>query len=191
MIYSWVILPLFIFIARILDVSLGTVRIVLVSKGLKHFAPLFGFFEVLVWLLAIGQIMRDLSNILLYVAYAGGFATGTFVGVKLEERLSLGMVIIRIITRKDASNLMQLFREHHHEFTVSDAEGPKGAVHIIYTVIDRHDLEEVVKDIRRFNPHAFYTIEDVRFVSEEIYESHHPWYKKLFYTSVRSIRKGK
>lgn len=98
---------------------------------------------------------------------------------------------IRIITRKEASKLIQLLRAHRHEFTVSDAEGPKGRVHIIYTVIDRHDLEEVVDDISIFNPHAFYTVEDVRFVSEEIYGSHHPWYKKLLFTSFKSIRKGK
>jgi uncharacterized protein YebE (UPF0316 family) len=133
--------------------------------------------------------MKDLTNTLLYIAYAGGFAMGTFVGLKLEDRLSLGMVIIRIITRKDASNLMQLFRKHHHEFTVSDAEGPKGTVHIIYTVIDRHDLEEVIDDIRRFNPHAFYTIEDVKFVSEKLYKSHHPWYKKILLNSLRAIHK--
>lgn len=189
--YTWFILPILIFGARILDVSLGTVRIVLISKGLRHIAPLFGFFEVLIWLLAIGQIMKDLTNIPLYIAYAGGFAMGTFVGLKLEYVLSLGQVIVRIITRKDASNLMQIFREHRHEFTVSDAEGPKGTVHIIYIVIDRHDLEEVIDDIRRYNPHAFYTVEDVKFVSEKIYELHHPWYKKNLLTSLRSMRKGK
>ncbi len=178
-----------IFSARILDVSLGTIRIALISKGLKHIAPIFGFFEVFVWLLAIGQIMKDLTNILLYIAYAGGFAIGTFVGLQLEDRLSLGMVIIRIITRKDASNLIQLLREHHHEFTASDARGPKGLVHIIYAVIDRHDLEEVVDDIRRFNPHAFYTIEDVKFVSEKVYVSHHPWYKRVLLGSYRSVGK--
>jgi uncharacterized protein YebE (UPF0316 family) len=135
--YTWFILPLFIFLARILDVSLGTVRIVLVTKGLKYFAPIFGFFEVFVWLLAIGQIMKNLTNIFLYVAYAGGFAVGTFVGIQLENRLSLGKVVVRIITRKEASKLIQLLRTHHHTFTVADAKGVSGSVHIIYTIIAR------------------------------------------------------
>ncbi|MFC1505448.1 DUF2179 domain-containing protein [Thermoproteota archaeon] len=190
-IYAWFLLPLLIFTARIIDVSLGTVRIILVSKGLKHFAPLFGFFEVLIWLLAIAQIMKDLTNIFLYIAYAGGFAMGTFVGIQLENRLSLGKVVVRIITRKEASELIQLLKTHHHGFTVADAEGPGGRVHIIYTIIDRHDLSEVVDDIRRFNPHAFYTIEDVRFASEEIFPIHKPWYEKLHPISFRSIRQRK
>ena len=190
-IYVWAILPLFIFIARVLDVSLGTIRIVLISKGLKYFAPIFGFFEILVWLLAIGQIMQDLTNIILYFAYAGGFAMGTFVGIQLENRLSLGKVVVRIITRKEASKLIQLLRAHHHGFTTADAEGQQGRVHIIYTVIDRHDLQEVVDDIRKFNPQAFYTVEDVRFVSEEILPSRAPWYKRPHLISLRSIRKEK
>lgn len=190
-IYAWFILPLLIFTARIFDVSLGTIRIILVSKGLKNFAPLFGFLEVFIWLLAIGQIMQDLTNMLLYVAYAGGFSMGTFVGIQLENKLSLGVVIIRIITRRDASELIRLLRAQHHGFTVVDAQGPYGQVHIIYSIMPRHDLHEVVDDVKRFNPHAFYTIEDVRFVSEEIFPSRVPWYKKLYLDSFRSTRKGK
>ena len=190
-IYAWVILPCLIFAARILDVSLGTIRIILVSKGLKNLAPIFGFFEVLIWILAIGQIMQDLTNIVLYVAYASGFAMGTFVGIQLENKLSLGMVLIRIITRRDAYELIGLLKTQHHGFTVVDAQGPCGQVHIIYSIIPRHDLREVVGDIKRYNPHAFYTIEDVRFVSEVIFSSRAPWYKKLSLDSFRSTKKGK
>ena len=135
--------------------------------------------------------MKDLNNILLYVAYAGGFAMGTFAGIQLENRLSLGMVLLRVITRREASELIEVLKSQHHGFTVADAQGPSGLVHIIYTVICRSDLQEVINDIKRFNPHAFYTIEDVRFVSEEIFPSHKPWYKRLPLNSFRSIRKGK
>jgi len=68
-IFKWVILPLLIFLARVLDVSLGTIRIVFISRGLKHFAPLIGFFEVIIWLLAIRVIMQNLNNVVCYIAY--------------------------------------------------------------------------------------------------------------------------
>ncbi len=75
-IVAWIILPLLIFTARICDVSLGTIRVIFVARGYRYLAPILGFFEISIWLLAIGQIMRDLDNIVTYFAYAGGFASG-------------------------------------------------------------------------------------------------------------------
>jgi uncharacterized protein YebE (UPF0316 family) len=179
-VYSWVLLPLFIFSARVFDVSLQTMRVIFVAKGFKHVAPLIGFFEILVWILAIGQIMQNLTNPILYIAYAGGFALGTFVGMVLENKVAVGKVGIRIITRKDAGILVNLLRNEHVGVTVVDADGPHGPVKIIYSIICRQDIHRVVEDIKRFNPHAFYTIEDVRFVTEKegIFPTHCPWYKK-------------
>jgi len=79
--FAWVVLPVLIFIARVADVSLGTVRVIFITRGLKYFAPIVGFLEILIWLLAIGQIMRNLSHPICYIAYAGGFATGNYVGI--------------------------------------------------------------------------------------------------------------
>ena len=106
--YTWMLLPFLIFAARVLDVSLGTVRVIFVSRGLKYLAPLVGFFEILIWLLAIGQIMKNLSNPACYIAYAAGFAMGNFVGICVAERLSLGVVLIRVVTKKDALPLVQV-----------------------------------------------------------------------------------
>ena len=190
-IYSLFLLPVFIFSARVLDVSLQTMRVIFVSKGLKYAAPLIGFFEVLIWILAIGQIIQNITNILLYIAYAGGFALGTFVGIQLEQKLSLGMVGIRVITRKDAKELIKLLRSEHVGVTTVDAEGPDGPVKIIYSVINRHDLEQVISDIKQFNPHAFYDIEDIRFATKGIFPLQEPWYHKLSHKPLRMLRKGK
>ncbi len=79
--FTYIIIPLLICLARIIDVSLGTVRIILVSKGAKIIAPILGFFEVLIWLIAIGQVMQNLTNVMNYFAYAFGFAIGNYIGI--------------------------------------------------------------------------------------------------------------
>ena len=167
--FRWVILPALIFVARILDVSIGTIRIVFVSRGNKLISPLLGFFEVLIWLLAIGQIMRNLSNIACYIAYGGGFAAGTFIGLMIEERLAIGVVLVRIVTGKDATDLIANLRVAQYGVTNIEARGESGKVDVIYTVIHRRHLTDVIDIIKRFNPRAFYSIENVRYVSEGIF----------------------
>jgi len=110
-IFTWILLPILIFFARVGDVSLGTIRIIFISKGIKYLAPLIGFFEILIWLVAISQIMQNLTNIYYYIFYAGGFATGNLVGIIIEEKLSIGTVAIRIITRKDAEELTNALKK--------------------------------------------------------------------------------
>ncbi|NCB08979.1 MAG: hypothetical protein EOM73_12545, partial [Bacteroidia bacterium] len=81
--FTYLVLPFLIFLARIIDVTIGTIRIVMVAKGQKMWAPILGFFEILVWLIAISRIFENLDNVLCYLGYAAGFATGTEVDVKV------------------------------------------------------------------------------------------------------------
>lgn len=189
--YTLVLLPLLIFAARTLDVSMGTLRIIFISKGFKYIAPVVGFFEILIWLLAIGQIFRNLTNIVYYIAYAGGFAMGTFVGIYLENKLSIGTQVVRVITRRGASTLLEALRSQGYGVTSADAEGKDGPVNIIYTVIDRRDLRNVVGIIKRYNPHAFYSVEDVRLVSGRISPRRTPWHRRRLLGLFRRGRKGK
>lgn len=190
-IYGLVILPILIFLARVIDVSLGTTRIIFISKGLKYYAPIVGFFEILIWLMAMAQIFQHLTNALYYIAYAGGYATGTFVGIKIEEKLSIGTEIIRFITRYDASKLISVLRVEGYPITVSNAEGPKGQVNVVYMVIDRHDLPHVVKLIKKYNPQAFYSVEDARFVSERVSPHRGSWLARHHLDYYRKLKKGK
>ena len=95
--FTFVVLPALIFIARVCDVTIGTLRIISVSRGYKFLAPVFGFFEVLIWIVVIGKVMQNLGNVFCYIGYAGGFATGNLVGIIIEERLAMGILLIRII----------------------------------------------------------------------------------------------
>ncbi len=164
--FSLLLLPLLIFLARIIDVSIGTLRIIFVSKGFKGLAALLGFFESLIWVLAISQVFQNLSNWVTYVAFAGGFAVGNYVGILLEERLAMGNQILRVITRKDAEALDGYLREAGYAVTSVDAEGIEGAVKILFMVCKRRDLAKVLGIVTCYNPNAFYTVEDVRFVRE-------------------------
>jgi len=168
-IVNYVLLPLFIFLARIFDVSLGTLRIIFVTKGMRSVAPFVGFFEVLIWLLAISRIMQDLDNWVSYVAYAGGFATGNFVGMYLEERLAIGHEMIRVITRKDASSLIEDLRNKGYGVTSVKAEGIEGEVAVIYIIARRSMIREVLDEINIFNPRALYTVESIKYVNKEIF----------------------
>jgi uncharacterized protein YebE (UPF0316 family) len=169
-IFTWVILPILIFLARICDVSIGTVRIVYVSKGLKVFASILGFIEVSIWILAIGQIMKHMDNIACFLAYGTGFATGNYIGIMLEEKLSLGIVIMRIIPRDDASELISYLKSENFGLTVVDGEGSLGKVKVIFSVIQRQDINKVVSIINSYNPNAFYSVEDVKVVKEGIFK---------------------
>ena len=168
-VFTWVVIPLLITLARVVDVTLGTIRIIYISRGMKFLAPIFGFFEILIWLIAIGQIMQNLSNPVYYLAYALGFATGNLVGIFVEERLAVGRVILRIITQRDATELVNYLRSSGYGVTTVEAEGSTGPVELIFTVIDREKVEAVVCSVQTYNPRAFYSIEDVRLVKEGIF----------------------
>jgi uncharacterized protein YebE (UPF0316 family) len=169
--FTYGIVPLLIIIARIFDVTLNTLRIIYLSKGYRSLVPILGFFEVLIWLLAVTRIFQDLDNWVSYIAYPLGFAIGNYVGMRIEERLAIGVELIRIITKKDPRNLIDALRDNGFSVTALSAEGSKGEVGILYSIINRKNLQKFVKLIQEFNPKAFYTIEDVRFVSQHLRDS--------------------
>lgn len=167
--FDYLILPSLIFCARIIDVTIGTLRIVMVAKGQKAVAPILGFFEVLVWLLAISRIFENLDNWLCYFAYGAGFATGNYIGMKLEEKLAMGIVKIQIITRKKADQLIANLTEAGYGITHHDANGANESVSIIYTIINRKEIKKVEEIVTATNPKAFYSIEDVKSVSHGVF----------------------
>jgi len=159
-------IALLIFFARVADVTLQTMRIIFVTRGVRLLAAVCGFFEVLIWLIAITQVMQNLSSWITYVAYASGFAAGNIVGISLEQMLSVGNLMVRVITHKDATRLERFLRARHFGVTATDARGAMGSVKIIFTIVRRKDLRRVLRIIKRFNPQAFYTIEDVRLAAD-------------------------
>ncbi|WP_035804284.1 DUF2179 domain-containing protein [Lunatimonas lonarensis] len=166
-VFTYVIMPLLIFLARIGDVSINTLRIVFVMSGKKYIAPLMGFFEALIWLLAIGQIFQNINNPLSYIAYSGGFAMGIWVGMTIEEKLALGRVLVRVITPEPMPELVEYMKEKNYRFTIVGAEGRYGRVQLLFTVLKREKLKDFIARVKTVNPKAFYTIESVKRISED------------------------
>jgi uncharacterized protein YebE (UPF0316 family) len=179
--FIYFVLPALIILARVCDVTIGTLRIIVLSRGHKYLAPLLGFFEVLIWITVTAKIMQNLGNPVCYFAYAGGFALGNFVGIHVEHRLAMGKVVIRIITAKNAAQLIATLRESGYGVTSIEANGSMGLVHIIFTVIKRSHLVAVEEIIRKLNSRAFYSVEDIRYVSEGVFPGVLPFYQRKFF----------
>jgi len=161
-----VVLPMLIFLSRIMDQSIGTMRLIFVSKGYRHIGPILGFFEVIIWLLAVTQVLKHLSNPMSYIAYGAGYAMGNYVGIRLEEKISIGTALIRIVPKKDTSDLVNHLREVGFGVTTVAAEGAQGPVQIVFTIIKRKSIPKAIGIIKHYNPNAFYTIEEVKAVKE-------------------------
>jgi uncharacterized protein YebE (UPF0316 family) len=189
--YQWVVLPLLIFSARIADVSLATLRIIFLSRGRKYIPPILGFFEILIWIVAISQIFQHLNNPLNYIAYAGGFAAGSYCGIILENRLAIGMQVVRIILRNHVDALIGQLKKSGFGITVVDGEGRTGPVKIIFTVIKRKDLPQLLDLLRREYPKAFFSVEDVRMVEEGIFPRSQLLSNKKIWNRFLAYRKSK
>ncbi|GAB4452605.1 MAG: DUF2179 domain-containing protein [Bacteroidales bacterium] len=187
--FNYVILPIIIGLARIFDVTVGTLRIIFVSKGNKKVAPLLGFVEVLAWIIVIGEIMKSANNYACYIGYALGFATGNYIGMLVEEKLALGNLIIRIITDENQRLLKNAIVKAGFGMTVVPGYGAMGnPVDIIFMAIHRSDLEKVIMLIKENNPGAFYSIEELKYVSEGVFPNNS---KKGFSQILFRWRRGK
>ncbi|MTI23138.1 DUF2179 domain-containing protein [Fulvivirga sp. RKSG066] len=164
--FAIVVLPLLIFFARIIDVSINTVRIIFVMTGRKGIATILGFLESLVWLLAIGQIFKHLDNIYSYIAYPAGFAAGIYVGMRIEEKLALGKVVVRIISSEDIDSIVTYLNKHKFKYSIISGESDHGEEKILFTVLKREALPGLKQKISEEIPTAFYTVESVKSASE-------------------------
>ena len=165
-IFSYLILPLLIFFARICDVSISTIRIIYMLGGRRYTSTVLGFFEAFIWLMAIRQIFQHLDNWVCYIAYPAGFASGIFVGMLIEERIAYGKVIVRIITRKDVTQLIQFLNAQTFRYTKVVADGPDGNENLVFTVLQRERLDDLLEKLKEILPSAFYTIEKVKAAGE-------------------------
>jgi uncharacterized protein YebE (UPF0316 family) len=162
-------LPLLIFVAEVCVVTLGTLRIIFVSRGRRLLAPLLGFFEVSIWLFAVGQTMSNLRSPPCYLAFAGGFTLGNLLGLLIERRLALGTVVVRVITNRDGDLLANRLHEAGFGATLLDGLGASGPVKMVFTLVPRRQLALVTALIKEIDPRMFYSVDEIQSASEGIF----------------------
>jgi uncharacterized protein YebE (UPF0316 family) len=156
-----VFVPFLIFFARIIDVSLGTLRIVLVSQGRRMYASVLGFTEVFIWLITISQILKNLEGWTSYVAYSAGFAAGTYVGMTIERRLTERKAIVRVVAPGGVEALAKKLVQEGYRITRIAGQGAMGPVELVFSVVHRKKLNDFLGIVKIFNPDSFYSVEDV------------------------------
>ena len=167
--YVWVGLPLLIFFARVFDVTLGTLRIIFTSRGLRNLAPVLGFVETFVWIMAVSSLVKHAQNVAAYIGYAGGFAMGTFVGMMIENRLAMGTLTVRAIIRRDPKELIETLYNAGFGVTAVDGHGSSGDVKIIYSTVKRSDLPAIIDIFHQTLPGAFLSVEEVRSTEQGVF----------------------
>lgn len=179
--YVWFVLPVMVFFARVTDVTLGTLRIIFISRGRRNLAPLLGFVEVFIWITIVSQIVSHAHNFLAYLAYAAGFASGAFVGMYIEGRLAMGTQVVTAIIQGEAVILIDHLHSAGFGVTCVDGQGANGPVTLVYTIVPRRNLDQVLGIIHQTHPRAFLSIQDVRSTQEGIFPIPYPAQASLFF----------
>lgn len=155
-------MPLVIFLLRVTDMSLDTLRVLFVIRGRRPFAWILGFFQSALWVVAITSVLSNLDNLFNLIGYAGGFATGNVVGMLIEERLAIGFSHIRIISSRRGSAIAEAIRQVGHAVTEIPARGKDGTVSVLNCSVKRRQVRAVQQSIKKIDPDAFVTVEDIR-----------------------------
>ncbi len=180
--YAWVILPILVFIARVADVTLGTLRIVFTSRGKRNLAPVLGFVEVFIWIVVVSQIVSNMHSYPAFIGYAAGFAMGTYIGLRIEQKLAIGTLVLRIILPQGGEQLAHDLRVAGFGVTIVNGEGATGPVKLLYSVIKRKELQHITEIIHQHNPKTFFSVEEVSSAESGVFTSD-------YMTGKRSHRK--
>jgi uncharacterized protein YebE (UPF0316 family) len=180
-------LPILVFFAELSVVTVGTIRIIFVARGMKRLAPILGIFEVSIWLFAIGQIMKNLSDLSCYCAFASGFGVGTYLGIIIENKLALGDVMVLITSHRETASLIENLKRADFGVTRLDAQGATGPVQVVSSVIKRKELESVVAIIKAFDPKAFYSVNELQSAAQGVFRRDNDLFRNLLPGPFRSI----
>ena len=155
---------LLIFLLRVTDVSMGTVRMIMIMRGMRRWAALIGFVEVSIWVVAISRVIGNLDTVWNVVGYSGGFATGTLLGMWIENKLALGHADVRIISMTKGREIAEIIRRAGYGATQLQAEGQSGPVYVTSVVAPRKQVADIVRLVNKVDATAFVTIEETRHV---------------------------
>ena len=162
---------LLIFLLRIVDVSCDTMRVIFAIRGKRGIAAMLGFIQALVWIFAVANAVKHLDSILHVIGYAGGYATGTYVGVSLEQMIAYGVATVRIVTKQAGAEIADALRQRGYGVTEYPGLGRDGNVEIVHSVVQRGDLTDVLTIVNAKDRDAFVTVEEPKVLSGGIIPS--------------------
>jgi uncharacterized protein YebE (UPF0316 family) len=153
---------LLIFGLRLTDVPIGTLKTVLMVRGMRTWATLLGLLEVTIWITAMGRVMGQLDNPWNIAGYALGYSVGTWLGMWLESRLAFGSVEVHTISLTKSNEVAEVVRAAGYGVTQFQGFGASGPVCIVGTIVERKHLDGLLKNIHEVDPAAFITVDDTR-----------------------------
>lgn len=153
---------LLIFLARLADVSMSTIRMIMVVRGKRVIAACIGFVEATIYVVAIGRVLSGMNNPFNILAYSLGFATGNYVGILLEGKMAIGDIIAQVITDCDTEGLIKNFREKGFGVTVVEGHGIKGPRQLLNVTLKRKNLSKLYDVLDSHDNKAFVTVTDAR-----------------------------
>lgn len=156
------LMALGIFFLRVCDMTLDTIRMLFVVRGRKKLAWFLGFFQSLIFVIAISSVLTSLNNPLNVLGYAAGFATGNVIGMIIEERLAIGHIHFTIMSPTRGAKIGNVLREAGFAVTEVPARGRNGTVDVLHCNVLRKDLSMVETIILEADPEAVVTAQDVR-----------------------------
>ena len=156
--------PLVIFCMRVTDVTLDTMRVLLMVRNAKWQVPLIGFVQVTIWVIAVTAVVQNLHSPLHVIGYSAGFATGNYVGMLMEERLALGLATMNTMVRQNGGRVAIALRELGFAVTEMDGRGKDGPVEVLYSVISRRKVASYIAVVEKEAPGSFLVVEDPRTV---------------------------
>jgi uncharacterized protein YebE (UPF0316 family) len=152
--------PIVIFLLRIVDVTLDTMRVLFMVRGRRLPAGILGFLMALVWIIAVGNAMKHLDSIWHILGYAAGYGTGTMVGITIENFVAFGLIQLRIVSKHGGVEIAEALRDRGYGATEFSGFGRDGAVEIVQSVVQRAHMDEVLALVDKFDDTAFVTVED-------------------------------
>ena len=173
---------LMVFVARICDVSFGTVRTIVTVQGRSVVAFCLAVFEVTIWITVVSTVIHQVNQMpVLVIFYSLGFACGNVIGIMVEKKLAFGMIILKVFTQQEGRKMADDFRSRRQPVTVFQGEGMNGPVSELYIVCRRRDLKWMIPKVREIDANAFYVVEMARDVSKILKPVYTPlggWHRK-------------
>lgn len=154
--------PFIIFSLRIVDVSLATIRMLLSMRNERALVPVIGLVESLIWVVAVGTAIQNLHSVWHVLGYSGGFAFGSLVGLWLEGKLAVGLATVRVICTSDGEEVADALRDRGFGVTEFPGYGRQGRVEMMYTVVKRRQIPDVIAQVEALDAHAFISVEEPR-----------------------------